>query len=128
MIQFVALGMWTINYFILTCNVNGYGKINNCSTPKYVFVMPWFEEVIIGLNLTWEIMCICNKQHWLHWMWLEKFCVCERSYLWKCYCWRVKMVKHGGFTCVWKIIVVGINMVTHDNYQECYLATQLYHN
>jgi hypothetical protein len=29
------------------------------------------------------------------------------------------MVKHGGLTCVWKIIVVGINMVTHNNYQKC---------
>jgi hypothetical protein len=31
----------------------------------------------------------------------------------------VEMVKHGALTCMWKIIVVGINMVTHNNYQEC---------
>ncbi len=29
------------------------------------------------------------------------------------------MVKHGGLTCAWKIVVVGINIVTHNNYQEC---------
>jgi hypothetical protein len=47
-------------------------------------------------------MCTCNKQHWLHWMWLQdvSFNMYGRSYLLKCYCWRVKMIKHGMIACI----------------------------
>jgi hypothetical protein len=46
------------------CNVDNYGKVCNCSTPKYI--MSLFEEGIIGLNfidLSMEIFGLEMMHH-----------------------------------------------------------------
>ncbi len=53
-------------------------------------------------NVHKKITHTCNKQRQLCWMWLQNmlFCMCERCYLPKCYCWRDRMVRFGKTTCV----------------------------
>ncbi len=53
-------------------------------------------------NIHKEITHTCNKQHQPCWMWFQNmlFCMCERGYLPKCYCWRDSMVRLGNTTCV----------------------------
>jgi hypothetical protein len=63
--------------------------------------MPLFEEVVVDLEFVdlnhLEIMCIYNIWYWLHCMrlWDVLFYMCGKCYFAKCFCPKVKMVKHG---------------------------------
>jgi len=47
--------MWLANHLVLTCYVHGYGKFNNCPTPKYIALC----------HYTWRWLLASDSKVWM---------------------------------------------------------------